>query len=138
MGCITLKPANSVLSWIAALIMKDVPSTLSYCRDRIPRTFLLGVLLSFRQYAVPFMGYLEQMYNQIYVSENLHSLLRFLWWPDRDTSKDIVEYKMCVHLFGAISSPSVAGYELKKAAVDNMDTFGVAASKAVLKYLPSM
>ena len=39
---------------------------------------LLGVLLRFCQYAVPFMGDLEQMYYQIYVPENQRSLLRFL------------------------------------------------------------
>lgn len=94
---------------------------------------LLGVLLRFRQHAVPFMGDLEQMYYQIYVPENHRSLLRFLWWPDGDTSRDVVEYEMCVHLFGAISSPSVAGYALRKSAIDNIDTFGEAASTAVLK-----
>ena len=39
---------------------------------------------------------------------------------------------MCVHSFGLISSPSVAGYALKRAAADNIDIYGKAAADAVM------
>ena len=58
------------------------------------------------------MGDLEQMFYQIYVPEKQRSLLRFLWWPDGDLNQELEEMEMCVHLFGAVSSPSVAGLGL--------------------------
>ena len=40
---------------------------------------------------------------------------------------------MCVHLFGAASSPSSSNYALKRTAIDNSSSFGVDASETVLK-----
>ena len=40
---------------------------------------------------------------------------------------------MCVHLFGAVSSPSSSNYALKRTAVDNSSSFGVDASQTVMK-----
>ena len=51
------------------------------------------------------------------------AFLRFLWWPEGDWSKEPIEYRMLVHLFGATSSPSCANYALKKTAEDNKDCF---------------
>ncbi len=45
--------------------------------------------------------------------------LRFLWWPDRNTDYPLSEYRMTVHLFGAVSSPSCANFALKRTADDN-------------------
>ena len=94
---------------------------------------LLGVFLRFREYNIPFMGDLEQMFFQIFVSENQRSLLRFLWWKDGDVQNEPEDYEMCVHLFGAVSSPSVAGYALRKTAVDNIDVYGPEAANAILR-----
>ena len=79
------------------------------------------------------MGDLEQMFYQINVPAEQRSLLRFLWWPDGDVEKELHEYEMCVHLFGAASSPSVAGYALRKTAIDNAPQFGEAAAQAVAR-----
>ena len=40
---------------------------------------------------------------------------------------------MCVHLFGAVSSPSSSNYALKRTAVDNSSSFDVDASETVTK-----
>ena len=40
---------------------------------------------------------------------------------------------MCVHLFGAVSSPSRSNYALKRTAVDNSSSFGLDASETVMK-----
>ena len=40
---------------------------------------------------------------------------------------------MCVHLLGAVSSPSSSNYALKRTAVDNSSSFGVDASQTVMK-----
>ena len=94
---------------------------------------LFGVLLRFRQKAVPYMGDIEQMFYQIMVPEEQRSLLRFLWWPDGDINQELIELEMCVHLFGAVSSPAVAGYALRKTATDNLDLYGEAAARAVIR-----
>ena len=73
------------------------------------------------------------MFFQINVPERQRSLLRFLWWPDGDVSKDLEEHEMCVHLFGAVSSPSVAGYALRKTATDNAPIYGNEAANAILR-----
>ena len=39
---------------------------------------------------------------------------RYLFWPNGDLSKELVEYRMLKHLFGATSSPCVANLCLKK------------------------
>ena len=48
-------------------------------------------------------------------------------------NKDAEVYEMCVHPFGAISSPSVAGYALRKSAADNSHLYEEDAVKAVLR-----
>lgn len=40
-------------------------------------------------------------------------------WPKGDLSRDPVDNKMVVHLFGATSSPSCAGFALKRTAHNN-------------------
>ena len=65
------------------------------------------------------MADIESMFYQVRVHEYDTDTLRFLWWPAGDLSKDPVEYRMLVHLFGAVSSPSCANYALKETATDN-------------------
>lgn len=68
---------------------------------------LIGVLIRLRQYEVAYMTDVESMFHQVKVPENDRDLLRFLWWPNGDLYKEVEEYQMAVHLFGATSSPSV-------------------------------
>lgn len=75
---------------------------------------LIGVLTRFRLEPVAVMADVEAMFHQVSVPPEDADLLRFLWWPDGDTSKDLVEYRMAVHLFGATSSPSCASYALRR------------------------
>ncbi|KAL7840982.1 hypothetical protein SRHO_G00246730 [Serrasalmus rhombeus] len=84
---------------------------------------LLGVLLRFRQEPVAFMTDVKSMFHQVRVAEDETDFLRFLWWPDGNITQGIVEYRMTVHLFGAVSSPSCACYALRKTAEDNKHMF---------------
>lgn len=77
---------------------------------------LLGVLVRFRLEPVAYMGDIQAMFHQVKVAEEDRDFLCFLWWPDGDVTKDLVEYRMTVHLFGAVSSPSCASYALRKTA----------------------
>ncbi|XP_029619853.1 uncharacterized protein LOC115200878 [Salmo trutta] len=69
------------------------------------------------------MADIEGMFHQVRVHEDDLDFLRFLWWPDGDTNKRLEEYRMTVHLFGAISSPSCANFALRKTAEDNCERY---------------
>ncbi|KAL9958369.1 hypothetical protein ACROYT_G035375 [Oculina patagonica] len=59
--------------------------------------------------------------------------LRFLWWPEDDLSKQPVEYRMVVHLFGSTSSPSCASFGLLRTAQDNTREFPPEVIDTVLR-----
>ena len=84
---------------------------------------LIGVLLRFRQEHIAMMADIEGMFHQVRVHEDYLDFLRFLWWPDGETNKRLEEYRMTVHLFGAISSPSCANFALRKTAEDNCERY---------------
>ena len=58
-------------------------------------------------------------------------LLRFLWWQDGDFNKNIVDLRMRAHIFGAVSSPGVATYCLRKIASDHGSKHSPVASEFV-------
>ena len=74
---------------------------------------LVGVLCRFRKETIAFMCDVEQMFLQFRVCPDQRDLLRFLWWENNNISKEPTEYRMCVHLFGAASSPGCANFGLK-------------------------
>ena len=86
---------------------------------------LLGVLLRFRQEQVGITADIRSMFHMVRVPEEDADLLRFLWWPKGDTSREPQDYRMRVHLFGAVSSPSCANFALKKTAEDNWVEYGL-------------
>ena len=79
---------------------------------------LVGVLLRFREGPYAISADIEGMFNQIEVTPDDRKYLRFLWWRDGNLSSTPQQYEVNVHLFGATSSPSVAGYCLRKVADD--------------------
>ena len=52
-------------------------------------------------------------------------------WPNADLSKELEEYRMIKHLFGATSSPSVANFCLRKTAELNCKEFGDVTTETV-------
>ena len=94
---------------------------------------LVGVLTRFRLEEIAIMGDIESMFYQVRVPEEQYNFLRYIWWPDGQLDKDMEEYQMCVHLFGAGSSPSCSNFALRKTAIDNQITYGVEAEKTLLK-----
>jgi hypothetical protein len=73
----------------------------------------------------------EAMFHQFKVLEADRNFLRFLWWEDGNTTKQPVEYRMTVHLFGAGSSPGCANYGLKRIADDYEEECGSEAANFV-------
>ena len=80
---------------------------------------LAGVLLRFRRETVAIVGDIQAMFHQCYVTARDERFLRFLWWNEGNYKQEPSVYCMCVHLFGATSSPSVANFCMKKTADDN-------------------
>ena len=74
---------------------------------------LVGVLLRFREEPIAFVADIKNMFHQFYFAEQHRKQLRFLWWKEGDPKKELVEYRMKVHLFGAASSPGWANFGLK-------------------------
>ena len=79
---------------------------------------LLGILLRFRMNKIVLTCDIKKMYHQFSVPPEDRDLLRFLWFKNGDISCNPCEYRMCVHLFGATSSPGVATFGLRKIASD--------------------
>ena len=94
---------------------------------------LVGVLIRFRQDQYAFTCDIKSMFHQINVSPFDSNYLRFLWWPNHDLNCTPVDYQMTVHPFGATSSPSVAGYALRKVAEDNSTDADQIVIKTVLR-----
>ena len=84
---------------------------------------LTGILTRFRQSPMAFMADIEAIFHQVHTPLEDCDVLRFLWWPNGDTSINPEEFQMTVHLFGGISSPSCANFALKRTAEDNRENF---------------
>jgi len=84
---------------------------------------LIGVLLRFRLVKFAFTSDIQVMFHQVIVPLADQKFLRFLWWPEGDTTEEREEHCMKVHIFGAKSSPSVANFALLQTAQDNAHHF---------------
>ncbi|XP_061170566.1 uncharacterized protein LOC133179906 [Saccostrea echinata] len=82
---------------------------------------LVGVLHHFRKEPVAVMADIQQMFYGFFVTENHRDFLRFFWHQDHDPQKDLVEYRMCVHVFGNSPSPAVATYGLRRCVAQSED-----------------
>ncbi|XP_072170622.1 uncharacterized protein [Diadema setosum] len=85
---------------------------------------LLGVLCKFHKEEVAFATDVKSMFHQFQVPKEDRDMLRFLWFDDNDPKKPVIEYRMKVDLFGAVSSPGCANFGLGKAADDGEQEFG--------------
>jgi transposase InsO family protein len=94
---------------------------------------LNGVLLRFREQPVAFAADIETMYYQVKVVPEHRNVLRFLWWPNGDSSSQPATYRMTVHPFGGVWSPSCANFVLHKTADDNESEFSANAINSVRK-----
>ena len=92
---------------------------------------LTGVLCRFRKEPVALMCDIEGMFHQVQVNKEHRNLLRFLWWEDGDTERPLVDYRMKVHLFGAVSSPGCSNFALKTTADDFEEECGLEAAEFV-------
>ncbi len=85
---------------------------------------LLGVLLRFRKEPVAITADIQQMFHCFLVREDCRDVLHFVWYKDNDPAKEVVDYRMRVHVFGNSPSPAVAIYGLRIVAQEGKDEFG--------------
>lgn len=69
--------------------------------------------IKFRKEAVAITADIRQMFHCFLVRED-HNFLKFMWLRDNDPSKDIIEYRMRIHVFGSCPSPAVVIYCLRE------------------------
>ena len=77
------------------------------------------------------MGNIEAMFYQVLVPDEQRDFLRFMWWPNSDLNAELVGYRMTVHPFGAVSSPSCSNYALRQTANDNEENYRTAVPSAM-------
>ena len=94
---------------------------------------LIGVINRFRVNDVAIAADVKRMFHQVYVAPEHRGALCYLWWPNGDLKREAKTYQMLVHIFGATSSPSIAGYALRKTAKDHERYFSSEAVDAVLR-----
>lgn len=85
---------------------------------------LLGVLLRFRKEVFAITVDIQQMFHCFKVREDYQNFLKFFWFRDSDPTKDVIEYRMKVYVFGNSPSPAVAIYGLRRAAYEGEDVHG--------------
>lgn len=95
---------------------------------------LLGVLIRFRKELVAVMADIQRMFHCFLVREDHRNFLRFLWYRDNDPTKDIIEYRMKVHVFGNSPSPSIAIYGLRLAAKEGEREHGTDTRRFVERH----
>ena len=76
---------------------------------------LVGVLTRFRTEEVTFMADIEAMFHLVHIPEKERSFLRYLWWEDVNLEK-LIDYEMCVHVFGGTSSPGCCNCFMKNSS----------------------
>ncbi|XP_014673822.1 PREDICTED: uncharacterized protein LOC106814066 [Priapulus caudatus] len=119
--------------------MKPLDTNASLRKDRCEATTLcgvhglLGILLRFRQHSVAVSSDNEQMFYCFKVTEDHRNYLRFLWYKDNNPEKELIEYRMGVHVFGNSPSPAVATYGLRKVAQAGEEVFGADVKEFVTK-----
>lgn len=77
---------------------------------------LTDVLIRFRRFKWVVCSDIQKMYLNVKIPPCDRGALRVLWWPNGDFSKQPVEYRATVHIYGAKSSGFVANYCVKKLA----------------------
>ena len=65
--------------------------------------YLTGILCRFRKEPVGIAMDIKKMFYQFHVDEDDTNYLRFLWWKNGNLKNSPEQYRMTVHLFGAVS-----------------------------------
>ena len=89
----------------------------------------VGILTRVRENKVASMVDIQKMHFQIFVTEKHQCLLRFLWWKNGNILDEPIVYKMCMHVFGGVSSGACSNYDLTRTAIENEHNYGKEAAE---------
>ena len=92
---------------------------------------LIGILLRFRTGPVAFTVDIEQMFHAFFVNAQYRDFQRFFWYKEDDPHKEVIEYRMKVHLFGNTSLPAVATTALRLTARTEERNYGTDAREFI-------
>ena len=68
------------------------------------------------------MADIEVMFHQVHIPEKEIIFIRYMWWEDVNLQK-LIDYEMCVHVFGGTSSSACGNYALQITAQDNVSGY---------------
>ncbi|KAL0159384.1 hypothetical protein M9458_043109, partial [Cirrhinus mrigala] len=102
-------------------------SSAPYSSVSLNDMLLTGIDLS----KVAILVAIQQMFHCFLVCDDHRNFLRFLWHKDNDVNKEIIEYRMKVHIFGNRPSPAVAIYGLQRAIREGAQEHGADTVKFV-------
>jgi hypothetical protein len=85
---------------------------------------LLGVLMQFKLEKAEIMADILQMFHCFKVRKDHRNYLLFLWYEDNNPEKQLMDYRMYVHVFDNSPSSAVATYGLGRTAQNTETTFG--------------
>ena len=94
---------------------------------------LLGVLCRFREGRVAFTCDVQSMFHRVHVPDSDTNLLRFLWFKDDNPDGEFMVMRMRSHVFGAVSSSSVASFALRCCAEEGQARYPEAADVLLRK-----
>ncbi len=75
---------------------------------------LRSVFLRFRERAVAFTADITGMFLQFYVPPEDRDLLRFFFWPEKESAGPLVQYRAATHIFGNTPSPPICMNGMKE------------------------
>ena len=84
---------------------------------------LIGVLIRIRKERFAMVSGIESISHQVRVDPKDQTFLRFLWWPQGDTSRPPQNFCMTVLFFGATSLPSYTNFGLMRTVKDNSNLY---------------
>ena len=89
---------------------------------------LTAVISRFREGSVAFACDIQAMYHRVHVPASDSDLLRFLWFKDDDINSGEIEvWRMRSHVFGAVSSSSIASLAVQLCAEEGKQQYPEAA-----------
>ncbi|RXN39539.1 cytochrome P450 2G1-like protein [Labeo rohita] len=84
-----------------------------------------SILLLLGREPIAFSVDVQQMFYCFVVQEEHRDYLRFLWYEDNNMGKNVIDYRMKVHVFGNSPSTGVTIYCMRKAALEVLQGLSV-------------
>ena len=98
-----------------------------------PSIEIIGIMKRSREKKIAFMADTEAMYHQVFIPDDQHTFLKFLWWTTDNINDEPQDFMMCAHVLGGTSSASCSNCALRRIAIDNKEVYGTNAATTLLR-----